>query len=40
MISERLVASRFCGGVDLREQVVFDGDGDPLHPIIPLRRRV
>ncbi len=26
-----LVAAIFRGGVDVREQVILDGDGDPLH---------
>jgi hypothetical protein len=30
-----LVAAGFRRGIDLGEQVVFDGDGDPLHPEFP-----
>ena len=30
-----LIAARFRGRVDLGEQIVFDGDGDPLHPKFP-----
>ena len=27
-----LIAPRFRRRIDLCEQIVFDGDGDPLHP--------
>jgi len=28
------LAAHFCSRINLGEKVVFDGDGDPLHPII------
>ena len=30
-----LVAARLGGGVDFREKIVFDGNGDPLHSSNP-----
>ena len=30
-----LVAARLRRGIDLGKEIVFDGDGDPLHPVIP-----